>query len=197
MAGSDLRYDVAVIGGGIVGLGFAIWLREQRPQTSIVVLERQPSPSFKIGESLTSTTTKYLRELGLTDQVMRALCRSKFGQSFWWTGYGSADVGHHLSSRVGETYHVERRPVEITLARRAERLGIEIRRGVTVRVDQLGRNGSVLSCEPVTGDKFSTHARIVCDASGPAGGDTTHPGLPPSRPTYRVQLHRLLRLLPR
>jgi Kef-type K+ transport system membrane component KefB len=57
--------DVAVIGGGIAGLGFAIWLKKERPQTSIAVLEKAPSPPFKIGESLTSSTTQFLRDLGL------------------------------------------------------------------------------------------------------------------------------------
>ena len=55
------------------------------------------------------TATAYLRELGLTDQVMRRECRSKFGQSFYWTGRDSAEVGYYIDSRVGETYHVERR----------------------------------------------------------------------------------------
>ena len=167
MAVSNLHYDVAVIGGGMVGLGFAIELKKSRPQTSIIVLEKAASPPFKVGESLTSTATAYLRELGLTDQVMRRECRSKFGQSFWWTGQDSADVGYYIDSRVGETYHVERRPVEITLGRAAERLGVEIRRGVTARIASLGADGSVLDCESA-GDRYAVRAAVVCDASGTA-----------------------------
>jgi flavin-dependent dehydrogenase len=41
--------DVAVIGGGIAGLGFAIWLKKERPQTSIAVLEKAPSPRSRSG----------------------------------------------------------------------------------------------------------------------------------------------------
>jgi flavin-dependent dehydrogenase len=169
MATDSRDVDVAVIGGGPVGVVFATLLKRARPGTSVVVLERRPEPHFKIGESLLSTPTRHLRQLGLSDAALRRLFRSKFGQSFWWTGMNSPGIGYHLDSRdMGETYHVERRPLEMLLTRMAERAGVEVRTGIRVSVGELGATGNVLLCRTEDGGQFAVRANMVCDASGPA-----------------------------
>jgi flavin-dependent dehydrogenase len=161
--------DVAIIGGGPVGAAFSILLKRARPQTSVMLLERRSTPRFKIGESLLSTPTLHLRELGLSDAVLRRLFRSKFGQSFWWTGLASDRVDHHLDSRdMGETYHVERRPLEMLLLRMAEQTGVVVCKGTTANVGKLSADGNELRCRPTGGEEFVLRASLVCDASGAA-----------------------------
>ena len=49
------RYDVAILGGGLAGLTLSIQLKHERPETSVVVLEKREGPApqaaFKVGES--------------------------------------------------------------------------------------------------------------------------------------------------
>jgi hypothetical protein len=48
--GIELHYDVAVIGGGAVGLGYAIRVKRDNPELRVLVLEKAKEPRFKIGE---------------------------------------------------------------------------------------------------------------------------------------------------
>ena len=54
--GIELYYDVAVIGGGAVGLGYAIRVKRDNPELRVLVLEKAKEPRFKIGESTLSVT---------------------------------------------------------------------------------------------------------------------------------------------
>ena len=49
--GIELYYDVAVIGGGAVGLAYAIRVKRDHPELRVLVLEKAREPRFKIGES--------------------------------------------------------------------------------------------------------------------------------------------------
>src|SRR5438093_11809869 len=66
MSDSD-TYDVAVLGGGLAGLTFAIQLKRQRPETRIVVLDKRegaaPEAAFKVGESTVPGGAHYFAEI--------------------------------------------------------------------------------------------------------------------------------------
>jgi len=64
---AETEYDVAVVGGGPLGLAYATWLKQDRPETRIVVLEKRATPGFKIGESALVPTVK----------IGRASCRER------------------------------------------------------------------------------------------------------------------------
>ena len=44
-------YDVVVIGAGPHALAYAIWIKQDRPETRIALVEKRAAPGFKIGES--------------------------------------------------------------------------------------------------------------------------------------------------
>ncbi len=69
--GIELSYDVAVIGAGAVGLGYAIRVKRDHPELRVLVLEKAKEPGFKIGESTLSVTIEHLLELGFTTPQSR------------------------------------------------------------------------------------------------------------------------------
>ena len=84
--GIELYYDVAVIGGGAVGLAYAIRVKREHPELQVLVLEKAKEPRFKIGESTLSVTIENLLELGFTMPQLRRLFVVKSGLGFWYIG---------------------------------------------------------------------------------------------------------------
>ena len=83
--GIESYYDVAVIGGGAVGLGYAIRVKRDNPELRVLVVEKAKEPRFKIGESTLSVTVENLLELGFTMPQLRRLFTVKSGLGFWYT----------------------------------------------------------------------------------------------------------------
>lgn len=77
MTQSTLEYDVAIIGGSLIGSMAAIVL--QRRGLRVVVLEsRRPGEPLKamVGEAITEGTSLFLRhEIGLSDWLMKNALR--------------------------------------------------------------------------------------------------------------------------
>src|SRR5205085_9334445 len=87
----EKTYDVVIIGGGPAGATAA--LRCARQGLSVIVLDRDSYPRFRIGESLLPRNFTLLRELGLLDRLKELPHTQKFGASFAmadaseWTDY--------------------------------------------------------------------------------------------------------------
>ena len=67
-------FDIAILGGGIAGLTLALQIKKARPQTSILVVEKQehpvPEAAHKVGESTVEIQAFYLRDvLGLQEHL--------------------------------------------------------------------------------------------------------------------------------
>ena len=67
------EYQVTVIGAGPIGILYACWLKQARPQLQVVVLEREEKPKFKIGESTLSGFCKALRSVGISQEALELL----------------------------------------------------------------------------------------------------------------------------
>ena len=83
------RYDVVVLGGGLAGLTLALQLRQARPDTSILVLERRsfpmPEAAHKVGESTVEISAEYFTNtLGLKEHILSEQL-PKNGLRFFWT----------------------------------------------------------------------------------------------------------------
>ena len=165
------EYDVAVLGGGAIGLIYAIWLKLMRPATTIIVLEQQKSPRHKIGESMLSPGMRSFKSLGLNRSVLRRLFDSKEGLSFWWTDTSSNQLDRYVDVLgLDESVQVERRVLEILLTEHARRHGMEVLQGFHVNLAHSSLISPVKEIEGQRADGTTQRirARLLCDASGPA-----------------------------
>lgn len=168
----DIEADVAVIGGGPLGMFYAMWVKRFRPETNIVILERREHPVHKVGESTLSTTVRAFNAMGLDLPVMRRLFGNKAGLRWLHTEKASNELtGNFDIIDIEETYQVERRVLETALQHLMRtREDLPILTGTQVRVRQSQLNGDIkeLACEDADGNEFTVRARVVCDASGSA-----------------------------
>jgi 2-polyprenyl-6-methoxyphenol hydroxylase-like FAD-dependent oxidoreductase len=184
--GIESHYDVAVIGGGAVGLGYAIRVKRDNPELRVLVLEKAKEPRFKIGESTLSVTIENLLELGFTMPQLRRLFTVKSGLGFWYTDSATDELVSPVDvCNTEETFQVERRPMEIALTILAQSCGVEIRSGTGVSTGRSRLDGPdpmlVMRGSPAAANQV--HCRLVCDASGPASV------LARSLGTHRKQKH--------
>ena len=168
---TESYHDVAVIGGGAAGLAYAIRVKRDNPGLRVLVLEKAREPRFKIGESTLSVTIEHLLELGFTMPQLRRLFTVKSGLGFWYTDSATDELVCPVDvCCTEETFQVERRPMEIALTVLAQSCGVEIRSGTAVDTGRSRLDGP----DPVLVTRGSpeaanrVHARLVCDASGPA-----------------------------
>jgi flavin-dependent dehydrogenase len=168
-AGTE-QVDVVVVGGGPIGLAYAIWLKRARPATRIVVMDRRAQPGYKVGESTLSTTVRSLRSLGLSHTMLRRLFANKLGLAFWWVGPESEKPSTHIDViEIEETFQVERRVLEVALLQCAAQVGIDVRTDCRVDVTRSAIRAprSTLVCVTPDGEQ-RVSAAVVCDASGMA-----------------------------
>jgi len=173
-----MRFDVAILGGGLAGLTLSLQLRRRFPDLSVVVLERRshpvPEATHKVGESSVEIAAHYFSEvLGLTEHL-DARQLKKFGFRFFFSE-GCRDLDSVLELGASTylatpSYQIDRGIFENYLGERSRECGVEFLDGVTVRGVDLAageephrvrgeRNGAGLGIE----------ARWVIDASGRAG----------------------------
>lgn len=182
----ELNYDVAVIGGGAVGLAYAIRVKRENPELRVLVLEKAKEPRFKIGESTLSVTVESLLELGFTMPQLRRLFTIKSGLGFWYTDSAADELVSPVDvCNTEETFQVERRPMEIALTILAQSCGVEIRSGMVVSTGRSRLDGPdpMLVIRGSSGAADQVHCRVVCDASGPASVAAR------ARGTHRKQEH--------
>lgn len=169
---NENRCDVAVIGAGPQGLMYSTWLKKNAPHLRVVILERQPNPGHKIGESTLSGFCKSLRSVGIPHRAMQRMFFPKNGLGFFFgTGYKGelVDTDEYIIEAFDETFQVERRALEHLIEANTERFGVDIVRGakVDINASSFGKNGNVLRYVK-DGESHVLHARLVADASGPA-----------------------------
>ncbi|HVU69242.1 MAG TPA: tryptophan 7-halogenase [Ktedonobacteraceae bacterium] len=136
IAGMPETFDIAILGGGIAGLTLALQIKQARPQTSILVVEKQehpvPESAHKVGESTVEIQAYYLRNVLGLGEHLRTQQLPKYGLRLFFTQEENRDIarrvelGHAvLPPRVVATYQLDRGRLE-------NELGIVIRQaGVT------------------------------------------------------------------
>jgi flavin-dependent dehydrogenase len=171
-------YDVVILGGGAAGQTLALELTQARPQTSILLVEKQSYPLaetvHKVGESTVEIAAHYLRDvLGLEDHLTSEQL-AKFGLRVFFSYGDNSDItrrvelGHAVRPPHGVgTYQVDRGRLENALGRRLAALGIPFHTGcrvreVTLRPDQ---DHHVVELESPEGSE-TVRARWVVDATG-------------------------------
>ena len=171
------RYDAVVLGGGLAGLTLALQLRQARPGTSILVLERRsfpmPEAAHKVGESTVEISAEYFTNiLGLKDHILNDQL-PKNGLRFFWTSDPKASMQTGLELGFGKvspaaSYQLDRGIFENYLAQQVVERGITLVDGARVTAVTLGEgDGDHQVTVGLGGTELTTvRTQWVLDASG-------------------------------
>jgi flavin-dependent dehydrogenase/CRP-like cAMP-binding protein len=173
------EYDVVVIGAGPHALAYATWIKQDRPETRIALVDKRTAPGFKIGESTLGPVVRAAMSLGVPLPVLRRLFNNKIGLHFWWMGENSDELHGHVDHVLEETYQLERRVFELLMLNVARRAGVDVYQGTKALIDDSRIHGQPkeLVCETASGDVLRLRSSILCDASGPAAVIGRHLGI--------------------
>ena len=178
---STKEYHVAVIGAGPQGVLYASWLKQIRPDLKVIILEREVTPKYKIGESTLSGFCKALRSVGISQQVLESLFFPKNGLGFFHIDESVKNVveaSEYILETFDETFQVERRLLDGLLINNARRLGVEIIQGARVELSasQLSDRGNLITYR-YNRQNYTIKSKLVVDASGPASVIAKHLGV--------------------
>ena len=174
----DLHCDVAIIGGGPGGSTLASLLAKYRPQTKIILVEREIFPRDHVGESQLPPVGEILAEMGCWDQVEAAGFPIKFGATYRWGqstdlwDFEFIPVSAYVEEarprpRSGQArqlaLQVDRAVYDKILLDHVRSVGVEVLEGIAVR--GIEREGDSVCCLELA-DGRSIKARYYIDASG-------------------------------
>ncbi|MCJ1418649.1 hypothetical protein MMC32_004997 [Xylographa parallela] len=179
--------DVAVIGAGIIGLCYAIHLKNTSPHLKISVFEKSSAPIQKIGESTLSPFSKFTAgEMCPHDYFLR-LFGLKDGLQFYCVDQNDRKVTLSDVGGVDISYQLDRRMCELFFTMWAQKLGINVYHGVECDIELPNGAGQAVGkfddrvtagsmnppqitlrnpLQSVGTTTNSVNARLVCDASG-------------------------------
>lgn len=161
--------DALVLGAGPTGCAAATALA--RRGRSVLLVDRDPEPRFKIGESLLPWNRPVFEELGLLAKVEAAGFQRKYGALFTNERTGKVrqvDFREAWDGSKPSAWQVKRKDFDGLLAAHAAESGAALRRGVAVE-DVLftgARATGVRVAGP--GGPEEIHAKVVVDATGQA-----------------------------
>jgi 2-polyprenyl-6-methoxyphenol hydroxylase-like FAD-dependent oxidoreductase len=170
------QYDVAILGGGMAGLTLAWQLKNIRPATRILVVDKQsypvPEAAYKVGESTVEIAAYYLRDvLGLKDYVQTQHLR-KFGLRMFFSANGNQDITRRVEyGQIAEaplpSYQLDRGRLENFLSSELPHRGITFLDDCKVQQVALQPQSDAHRLEVLhKGNKASFQARWIVDASG-------------------------------
>lgn len=168
-----MNYDVVIIGGSLAGASAATLLRREGPELRVLVVERAPKFTRRVGEATVEISGYFLgRVLGLT-QHLNDCHLVKQGMRFWFANAGTQTLAD--SSEIGPKYHVrlpawqlDRAVVDEEVLRRAVVAGAELRRPAQVTSVRLTPGGEQeVDLKDASGVE-TIRCRWVIDASGVA-----------------------------
>ncbi len=161
-------YDVIVIGGGPAGCSAAAVLAEAG--RSVLVLEREKFPRYKVGESMIPFTYHPLKRLGLVDRMRSSHFVKKYSVQFVAPS-GKASQPFYFSSRydedVSQTWQVLRSEFDQMLMDNAREKGATVMEEVKVTSlvhDGEGTRG--VEVELKDGSTATYRAPMTLDCSG-------------------------------
>jgi flavin-dependent dehydrogenase len=161
--------DAVVLGAGPAGCAAASALA--RRGRSVLLLDRDPEPRFKIGESLLPWNRPIFEELGLLPKIEAAGFQRKYGALFTnerTGGVRQVDFREAWDASRPSAWQVKRREFDALLAAHAAESGAEVRRGVAVEdvLFEGGRATGVRVWGPAGEEEIP--AKVVVDATGQA-----------------------------
>jgi len=168
-----MQYDVVIIGGSLSGAASATLLLRECPDLRVLVVERAPRFSRRVGEATVEISAYFLgRVLGLSKHLNESHL-VKQGMRFWFANEETQTLAD--SSEIGPQYHVrlpswqlDRAVVDEEALRRAVEAGADLRRPAQITRVELNEGGEQ-AVDVKTGETTETiRCRWVIDASGVA-----------------------------
>ena len=158
--------DVLVIGGGPSG-SFAASIIAQKGY-DVVLVDREAHPRPAVGESILPHAWKFLRMIGLAEEVRERFQAKCGGLSNWGGVHRAVSFQDFGFSETG--LHVERDQLDLLLLRRSEAIGARVFERVSAREIRFEPGGdAVVLLRNLADDSPSElRARYVVDASGQA-----------------------------
>jgi len=161
-------YDVVVIGGGPAGSTAAALLA--KAGRSVLLVDRERFPRFRLGESLMPATYWTFERLGVLDKMRTSPFVQKHSvQFFTRSGKGAlpfyfSEFDPHESS---QTWQVDRTEFDEMLLDHAAESGVEVRQGVNVKEVLFdGDRATGVDLETDSGRRARIESRVVIDCSG-------------------------------
>ena len=170
------KYDIVICGAGLAGLTLALQLRNQLPQHSILILEKEVGPlpdgAHKVGESMTEGGTYLLRQLAGLKEYVESTHIKKLGLRFF--GAGHRQDGFEKRFEIGDTlfarntsYQIDRGILENDLRRFCRDAGVHIEEGVSVKDIQFAEDEHTITfADPEQNKEAQVACRWVIDAMG-------------------------------
>lgn len=182
--------DVVVLGGGLAGLTLALQIKQARPETEIVVLERNvhpvPEAAFKVGESTLEGAAHYLGEILGLKEHLESEHFFKAGFRFFLPQADNSQIEQRaeiglvdlLKTKDAQhtlpSYQIDRGRFENELGRIMGEMGIAFWDGAKIKTISLDESpgqdetpGHRVTVER-NGSEHSLQTRWVMDASGRA-----------------------------
>jgi flavin-dependent dehydrogenase len=172
--------DVVVIGAGPAGSTLAAILSKYRPETRVLVVERETFPRHKVGEGLIVDINRVLADMGALEAVENADFPLKHGTTFLWGAERDSTTflfREAMAVRDGErdypleyTWHVDRPIYDQILADCAADHGAEFafQWSVTELLQEGGRARGV-EIRSSEGETRTVRAQWVVDCGGISG----------------------------
>ncbi len=168
---NDLRrqkYDVVLIGGGPAGSTTATLLAEKSYR--VLLLEREPGPRFKIGESLVPASYWTFKRLGVLEKLKSSHFPKKYSVQFY-SRLGKASSPFYFSETNSHessmTWQVLRSEFDEMLLENAREKGVEVRLGTIAREVLFEGNRAVgVRVKSADGKSQDVSAQVVVDATG-------------------------------
>ncbi|KAF8904930.1 hypothetical protein CPB85DRAFT_1225100, partial [Mucidula mucida] len=164
--------DVVVAGAGILGLCYAIHLKNISPDLKIDIFEKSLTPIQKIGESTLSPFATFTTGDVLPYDYLLRIFALKDGLHFYSVDQEGRDVTAQDIGGLDIAFQLDRRMSELFMTMWAQSLGINVYHGVALSISKPD-----IPVRPFSAPKVllkdssntigtSIDARLVCDASG-------------------------------
>ncbi len=167
------NYDVVILGGAFSGASAAILLRRDRPDLSVLIVERQTSFDEKVGEATTEMSGMFLTRRLAQWRHLESEHLPKEGLRYWFQnekvhGHAEAsEAGGYLRSTV-PSFQLRRDILDEHLLATAVEEGAELLRPAKVKDIELGSFDHRVQIERDGGEVETVSCRWVLDATGRA-----------------------------